>query len=47
MFGIYQGVCLSDKRSLGGHAGQCPAMRLFNGLSDIMMGGRKDGQKGR
>jgi len=37
---------MSVKRSLSGHAGQCPATCLFDGLSDIKIGGRNDGQKG-
>jgi hypothetical protein len=37
---------LSVKRSLVGHAGQCPFISLFNGFSDIKIGGRNNGQKG-
>lgn len=40
------GAAMSVKRSLSGHAGQCPATCLFDGLSDIKIGGRNDGQKG-
>nr|WP_272739283.1 recombinase family protein [Klebsiella pneumoniae] len=40
-------VALSAKRSLVGHAGHCPAKLLHNGLSDIKIGGRNDGQERR
>src|SRR5574343_840870 len=38
---------MSVKRSLVGHAGLCPAKLLHNGLSDIKIGGRNDGQERR
>jgi hypothetical protein len=37
----------SAKRSLVGQAGHVSDHRLFDGLSDIKIGGRNDGQKGR
>ena len=35
------------KRSFAGQAGKCPATGFFDGLSDIKIAGRIDGQKGR
>ncbi|WP_426197191.1 recombinase family protein [Massilia sp. DWR3-1-1] len=37
---------MSVKRSLAGHAGHLSENYLINGLSDIKIGGRNDGQKG-
>lgn len=38
---------LSVKRSFAGQTGKCPETGFFDGLSDIKIAGRDDGQKGR